>query len=433
MKALLIQPPLPSKLHLPELEEHRLQFVPLNLGYLAAVMEQMRIEVQILDLNVLGVLEEDFGATYLKNNYHFDIVGITSTTISYKPAISIAKQIKDFMPSTLVLMGGSHVTFTDQDTLHNVPEVDIVVRGEAEETIINLVEAIKNRDSFLKVPGISFRINGQVFRNQDVKPIRNLDSLPFPARHLLPMKKYKGPAIVASRGCTQQCIFCSAGAMSGGVYRVRSAENIVNELKTFSMLENVAFYDNTFSGNMKRSIEICKAILNASLDMTWSCELRVDNCSKELLEIMFKAGCRKLQFGVESGHPSILNDIKKKITKEQVRKAVSRALEAGFEVYCSFTFGHPGDNQESLQATSEFMTEIKAMGAEANAGIITPYPGTPIYENADQYGITIHDRQWEKYHPTRCSISTKYLAKQEIAQHYMKTLIALNRDKLVTS
>ncbi|MCL4517463.1 MAG: B12-binding domain-containing radical SAM protein [Firmicutes bacterium] len=429
MKILLVQPPLPKTLLLPEILDFGLRFTPLSLGYLAAVLEKNGYEVEILDLHVLEKSPEDFRREFLNKRFDYDVVGITSTTISYPNALRLAALIKNYSPEIKIVLGGSHVSFTVDDTFQESKDVDIIVIGEGECTLLEIVQCVEKGMDLERVPGIAFRKGPQVIKTETRSPESNLDSLPFPARHLMPMEKYATPAIVASRGCPRQCIFCSAGAFSHGRYRVRGADSIINELSTLDSLENVAFYDNTFSGNYERSIEICRAIINKKLEMVWSCELRADTADKYLLELMYQAGCRSIQYGVESGNEKVLADIKKHITKEQVNKAVDLAQEAKFEVACSFTIGHPSDTQESILETADYMKELARKGVKVVVGIVVPYPGTTIRKNAEVYGLQIHDNEWEKYHPSRPVISTPYLTKRQIGELYMKIVF----DELLSS
>lgn len=181
-------------------------------------------------------------------------------------------------------------------------------------------------------------------------------------------------------------------------------------------------------------MDICKAIIDAELDITWETELRVDSVNDKLLDLLVRAGCDAIQYGVESGSDKILRDIKKHISIDQVRRAVDLALSRGLGVYCSFIIGLPSDTEETIHQTTEFMLELEKAGCSVFPGIVTPYPGTEIFERRDELGITIHDYNWPCYHPLRVCYSTKHLTKEKIGQLFMELLMKVNPElqKVVT-
>jgi radical SAM superfamily enzyme YgiQ (UPF0313 family) len=173
-------------------------------------------------------------------------------------------------------------------------------------------------------------------------------------------------------------------------------------------------------------MEICRAIIAADLDITWEAELRVDSVSDELIELMVQSGCCAIQFGVESGSDPILKEIRKHITLEQVRRGVQIALSHGLYVACTFVIGHPSDTEETIRETADFMLELKDAGCKVYSGIMTPYPGTEIFNRSEEFGVTIHDYKWDLYSPLRVCMSTKYLTKERLGQLYMELLIKTN-------
>lgn len=428
MKVTFIQPPIQDS-YLSKEYYDSVSFMPLNIAYLGAVLEENKHTVNIIDLNiqkkrVLDFKNEDLGSL------DCDLVGITNTTASYIESLKLASIINAEYPNMIIVMGGCHVTFTAEQTLKECSSIDIIVRGEAEQTIVQIVDSIQNKTPLHEVPGITYRENNLIKTNPDAPIIKDLDSLPFPARHLLQTDLYSQQAIVASRGCPQKCIFCSAGAMSKGKYRIRSPQNIISELQLLEGLQEIIFYDNTFSGHPNKAMDICKALINAELNISWAAELRADSVSEELLALLSKAGCTAVQFGAESGNEKVLRDIKKHVTVEQVRKAVYLALSHGLEVACSFIIGNPSDTQETIQQTTEFMLELKKAGCHVYPGIVTPYPGTELYELRDKYGITIHDYNWAYYHPSRICFSTRYLTSERIGQLFMDLLLKVRPEIL---
>mgnify|MGYP000934993775 FL=1 len=431
MKVTLMQVPLPARLLLQELfDKAGLRYMPLNIAYLGAVLEQANHEVKIVDINIMMMPVEQYAMKYL-DELDADIVGLSCTTNSYIECMKLAELIKKRYPETLIIVGGCHVTFMAGEALEECEYFDIIVRGEGENTIVALVDCIEHLKPLSLVDGISYRLGNEIIHNKDAALIKDLDTIPFPARHLLQTDNYPAHGIVSSRGCPRKCIFCSAGAMGGGRYRIRSAQNIVDELKTIKDdNKSIFFYDNTFSTHIKKSIEICQQIIKEEIDIKWQVELRADTVTEEFIRILSEAGCEAIQFGVESGNEEILKEIKKYITKEDVRKGASIALSYGLGVACSFIVGHPSDTEETLKETLEFMIELKKMGCDVYPGIIVPYPGTEIYDKHEELGINILHKDWSKYTPGHVCVSTKHLSRDKLGQLFLKMVSTLYPEKV---
>lgn len=415
MDALLIQAPMPETIRNHE------PYPPLGLAYIAAVLESEGFTVRIWDPGVHNLsVESTFGI--LSTFEEPDVVGLGCSTITYKNALRIASWVRNLWPQALILIGGCHVTFRARETLLECPEIDVVVRNEGEYAVRELGRMLNaGRRSFQDVSGITFRSGGRIVETAPQPPEQDLDALPFPARHLLDSHRYV-PAIVASRGCTRRCSFCSAGAMNQG-YRVRSAGNVLNELRSMDLSQTVTFYDNTFSGDRMSAIGICQAIMQAGLDFQWACELRVDGADRQLLQLMHAAGCQYVNFGVESASAAVLRQVHKAISTQQVIEAVETALDLRFQVTCSFSIGHPADTEESLEETLVFIKRLQSMGATTLAAIVTPFPGTEISDKAAQLGVVIEDFDWEHYTLYRPVMSTSRLSREQIAQWFARILL----------
>src|SRR3972149_926420 len=219
----LVNPPAPigSTGHLP--------FALLGLGYLAAVLEKNQFEVDVVDCQVLKLSFEEFRSELGKCQP--DIVGITSTTLTYKSGLKIAKIAKEVCPNCLTVMGGPHVTFWDDEALQECPELDVVVRREGENTVLDLVQRVEAGKSFIDVVGTTCRKDGEIVRNPDRPYIEDLDALPFPARHLWPMDRLREHEnvlyLATSRGCVYWCEFCTTVRMHGRKCRMRSSKRVV--------------------------------------------------------------------------------------------------------------------------------------------------------------------------------------------------------------
>jgi len=243
----LVNPPYPRGAH-----QHQ-PFIPLGIGYLAAVLEKNQYEVDVIDCQALKLTHEELRSEISKRQP--DIVGITSTTLTYKSALHIAEIAKEVHPNCLTVLGGCHATFWDDKALQECPYLDIVVRKEGEDTLLELVRSLGAGRVFDNVFGTTCRKDAEIIRNPDRPYIENLDSLPFPAHYLLPIKHYRKYGKVVfplstSRGCTFYCNFCSAVRMFGRRYRMRSPKSVADELEFIHKkygTDQFTFYDDTFT------------------------------------------------------------------------------------------------------------------------------------------------------------------------------------------
>ena len=375
----------------------------LSLTYPAAMLMREGVEVEILDLLVAQYSPEKIRGKL--EEYQPQVVGTSCATMNYPAASRILKVCKSFDPGIVTIIGGPHVSFTARETLMRAPWIDIVVCREGEETSVELIKAFENEKSLKGVSGIAFRENGGVVITQPRPPIEDLGDLPFPARHLLPISKYRAlgtPAsVITSRGCPFGCIFCSAPKMFGRRVRFRSPRLVVDEIETIHKefgFERINIVDDTLTVNRRHVKEICGEIMGRSLDIEWSAYSRVDTITEELLQMMKEAGCRWLCFGIESGSQEILNNIRKGITIEEARRAVRLATEAGINVMASFILGLPGETPETAQKTADLANELlRDYGARYGFHLLAPMPGTEVYERADELGIRLLTRNWARY------------------------------------
>src|SRR4030065_2460306 len=302
MKIALVTPPYPAGAH------KQPPFIPLGLGYLGAVCEKAGYDVNVIDCQAEKLDFAGFRRRIAQTDA--DVVGMTSTTLTYKSALENARIAKEELPECTAVLGGCHATFWDENALNECPSLDIIVRREGEITFIELLKKLENKTSLNDVKGITFRkSDGGIARNEDRPFIENLDELPFPAHHLLPLKSFHvvGKTIfplTTSRGCVYWCDFCTAVRMFGRKYRMRSPKNVVDELEHIHNAygaDQFTFYDDAFTVSQLRTAEICKEIRNRKLKIKWDCETRVDMVTKDLLLKMREAGCIAVWFGVESG------------------------------------------------------------------------------------------------------------------------------------
>ena len=394
MRVLLISTPYP-------LEENPIP--SLSLSYLAGVLQREGIEVQILDLLVAQYTGDKIRRKL--EEYQPQVVGATCVTLNYPTAARILKVCKDFDPGIVTVIGGPHATFALKETLLRAPWIDVVVIREGERTLVELIRAVERGTGFGQVAGIAFREDKKVVITEPRPPIENLDELPFPARHLLPISKYRALGapcnLITSRGCPYGCIFCSGRRIFGRKVRFRHPKLVVDELEAIHNelgFDRINIVDDTFTVNHRHARDICDEILRRNLNIQWTVFARVDTVTRDLLEIMKEAGCTYLLFGVESGSQQILNTIKKGITVDAVRKGVKVTTEAGIEVFASFILGLPGESPETARESVALAAELRSeYGAKYGFHLLSPLPGTELYEKAEDYGLRILTRNWAKY------------------------------------
>jgi len=391
---------------------------PIGLAYIAGYIEDI-CNVNILDSQV----ENLDGKNVIKRCKDFDLVIINASSTTIERDLKLCKMLKEENTSKIALIGG-HATYFHRELIKN-DSIDFVIRGEPEKIVYNLV---KNFENAKKAKGITWKKNNKIVCNKDAEIFQNLDKIPFPARHLLPKKKYydilmkKSPFtfIITSRGCPFNCTFCSTNLYSKSKFRYRSAKNVIEEFSKVSDegFKEVFFFDDTFTIGKKRVLEISKGI--KKFGIPWKCTSRVDTVDKEMLEKMYESGCYHMQFGVESGNQRILNLMKKGIKVEQVKKVFKWCDEIGIETVAHFILGYPGEDRESIKKSVDLLHELHPDFVSLN--MLTPVPGSEIFE------ILKPKENWENLDRgtiSFCEIESKEL-KEIIAKIYKDYYIRLS-------
>lgn len=373
--------------------------IPLGLAYIAAVLENEGNDVRIIDMNA-----EKVNDRHLQRRVSdADIVGITGMITEYQGILRITNVIKESNEAIKVVLGGSLATTLPQELLQT-SKADFVVMGEGERTVVNLVSAIKRGDNFADIKGIGYKDGNRIFIADRPEPIANLDSIPFPARHLLDMERYvqnqfhnfsshlpgfgkiKSTNLITSRGCPYSCTFCFRD-MWGYRWRGRSPENIVAEMEMVRAkygINGFFFNDDTFVLDRNRVSEFCNLLKKRNLNAAWFCNGRVNLMTKELLEAMYEAGCREIAYGMESGNQQMLDSLKKNITLDQVRDVVNWTKDAGISANGYFMIGLPGETKESIHQTIAFAEELDL--DFYGFSLLTALPGTELYQSATEKG-----------------------------------------------
>jgi anaerobic magnesium-protoporphyrin IX monomethyl ester cyclase len=364
MKILLITPPI-----------RRIQFnisgvfplPPLGLAYIASALEKHDFDVSILDMQALKMQLEDL-PRYLKNN-SFAIYGLSCGVFNLAEGIKVADLLKWINPDSKIVLGGLCNSFPPDIILKLGRAFDILVRGEGEGVMLNLCTQIREGNgqcNLEAIPGISYRVNGRVVSTPS-PPYLELDTLFFPARHLLPNKNYRMhppfnlyPPLTlmeTSRGCIYNCSFC---CLSKSI-RSRSISNVVEEIKEVIekfKIREIHFIDPNFTFNADRAMKLCERILAEDIRFAWSCKTRVDLVSTPLLKMMAKAGCYMISYGVESGSQEILNKLQKQINIEDIKNAFDITKRAKIRTIAYILIGPPGENDTTVKQTRELLKEI---------------------------------------------------------------------------
>jgi anaerobic magnesium-protoporphyrin IX monomethyl ester cyclase len=357
-------------------------FPPLGLLSIAAYMERERHQVVVRDLAIRKKKEDiDFKK--------YDIVGISTDTTRHRQALQLAKKAKTM--GCTVVMGGPHPGYVDEEIL-STRKVDFIVRGEGEVTFSELVTALRKKDGQLdSIQGISFFSNGELVQTPPRPFIENLDSLPFPARHLINMEDYRktnfgGRSItplITSRGCPYQCSFCASSHFFGTRVRTRSIESVLNEIEEIYYryhFNAIAFVDDTFNLFPKRVIELCRGIVARKLDLWWWNLSRIDLLLRNegMVQEMVRAGARAVFIGVESSNPKTLEELRKGIEVKETVQTVEMLKRNGLEIHASYILGGLHDTVKTIHDTIRFAKRLDTNVAQF--AILTPYPGTAVYE-----------------------------------------------------
>ncbi len=388
---------------------------PLGVTYVAAAFEAAGAEVRIFDYIVSRYTPEKLRAQIDAFEPH--VLGATSVTLNFPAAAGILDTAKAHRPSLVTIMGGPHASFDDRNALADHPGIDLVVRGEGEGTIAELMACGMDPGSWEGIKGVSFRRDGEIAATEPRPFIEDLDSLPLPARHLLPLSRYQALgypiSIITSRGCPYSCIFCLGRRMVGSRVRQRTPQLVVDEIEQILSygIDRINVADDLFVSNRGKVKEVCDEMLRRGLRFAWSAFARVNTVDRETLQLMKKAGCDSISFGVESGNEAMLRRIRKGITREQVREAVSLCREAGIIAHTSFIAGLPGETQETLAETEQFAA---GLGALYGYHYLTPFPGTTVREEVSRYDLEILTDDWTRYDANSAVVRTSALSPAEI-------------------
>ena len=368
---------------------------PIGLMYVASALEKAGFEVQMLDNYLMKKPTQEVAELIAKTQPA--IVGITCGSATYPGTVETAKAIKAAKPDCKIVVGGWHASYMPDSLLDN-PEIDYVVMGEGERAITQLATAITggNETQALTIPGVACRKKGNIIKNPP-QFIENMDDIPYPARHLLPLELYDRtiefldmkPADVMSisRGCVFNCGFCETRKLWGNICRGFSPKRVMGEIQDLKQrygTRGIYFINDNFTLRKEATTELCRLMIEHKLDVEWVCDTRVDLVNDELLALMSKAGCKTIWFGVESASPRILKRIGRNTTPEQVEVAFKLCKKHGIKTACSFMLGLPDENLADMEASLKFAKKLDPDWCQFNTFIA--YPDSKLYNELLESG-----------------------------------------------
>ncbi|SNQ61516.1 B12-binding domain-containing radical SAM protein [Candidatus Methanoperedens nitratireducens] len=423
MKVLLVNPPRFNKLSV--IREERCEILeknsvlpPYSLLQVASLLRKRGHEVSLIDANGENINYPALEKMVSGMSYGAVIFRFISATFDWDmQTATISKKYSDAPTIGICWTLGSSA----KTVLNEAKNLDIYLRNEYEVVAPELIDRLSAGDKLSDVAGIAYRHEGEIKVNRDASPIQNYDDIPLPAYDLLKSfnpyyadTKHGQPFTImyTSKGCPNSCIYCT---MANTKWKARSAESVIEELRHLKQnynIKTIMFFDEAFTINRKRVEKITQAIIDERLDIKWYCNSRVDRIDRDLLKKMKQAGCKAVCMGIESGSQKVIAGADKRISVEKSAEAIKMVKDAGIKVYCSFIFGLPGENRDTINETIEFIKRTLPTGGEFN--IATPYPGTKLYEIAMEKGWITGQYDFRRMNQNKSIMRTEELTTEEI-------------------
>ncbi len=369
--------------------------IPLNLLYIASYLRQHQANIE---LKVIDCIAEKLSlekTNHIIKKYSPDLVGITLVTEFYNSAINLTKNIKQIIPNCKIVFGGLHASALPKEIIKN-DFIDFVLAGEAEIAFHNLCGYLNGKLKITSVPGLYYKKKGKIKSNK-IKFIKDLDSLPFPARELVNQKLYftkyskKTTSIMVSRGCPYSCIYCAHKLAFGQKIRRRSIKNVIEEIKHCIAkydIHSFEFIDSLFISSNKYTKKLCEQIIKDNLKITWRCQTRIDsfipnknNMKKDiiqLIKLMKRSGCQRIYFGIDSGNEEILRINKKSQKLNEIKEVIDLINKQGIKTQATFVLGLLGENKKTIQDTFDFANTLNLDDIYYTRAYA--YPGTEFYD-----------------------------------------------------
>ena len=370
---------------------------PLGISYIASILEKAGHVVKILDVIAMNLISDEARA-YIRE-FKPEITGITTMTPTLLGALESARIAKE--EGSITVLGGPQLSIYPKETL-SYPYLDYGINGEGEYVMLDLVNALEKGINVSNIKGLIYKKNNDVYVNDPVI-VEDIDSLPLPAYHLLPMERYNSiislypvSTMISTRGCPYRCSYCFKQP-SDRKFRCRSPKNVVDEMEYLVRdykVKEIMFYDDVMALRRPHIVGICEEILSRDLKIKWEAPTRVEHIDKELLKLMHKAGCIRLRYGVESGDEKILELMNKKINPRQVEEAFKLTKDAEIETFAYFMIGYAHENETTIQKTINFA--LKLNPDLVMFTVVTPLPHTPLYDLARNEKLIKND-YWREF------------------------------------
>lgn len=396
----------------------------------ASAVEHAGFQVSFYDLNLCGYRFNKlyFNSSNLKYGFpdwqeiekliagvHADFYFVTASfTKNVRESYAVVRLIKKYRPGATVICGGVHATYLPEDLLKNSPEIDYVLRGEAEETAVQLLKSLQEEKEVSSIQGLARRRGESILVNNSFGVISELDSLIIPKREFWPVNEYrkiwnslfeqKDPLglIMTSRGCIGKCLFCASGKgnVDNNHLRFRSFNSVQEELNYLIKeygIKTVDVMDDCLTINKSLLPHFCEFLRSQGL--SWICKSRIDMLTEKTIHLLKKSGCERVFIGIESADDNILQQMGKNITTELIRRTLKQMEAAGLDFSASFTIGHPGETESSIRKTELFAWQLARKGKRVGVYLITPYPGSVLYDMAKIKGWIVSG-DWQEYDQT---------------------------------
>lgn len=435
-RILFINPPVEFKVFYPEdamdLSDTKSSSPPIGILHLASIAREYGYPVKLIDAHAEELTVDKI--IDIVKDFRADVVCLTAMTIMIDASAEIAKAIKNYNQMIVTMIGGVHVTAEPIKTLQEYPQFDFGVIGEGEIVLLDFLDRLSKVHDLAEVKSLVWKNpnNGEIIINSRRDFYKDLDDLPFPAFDLVGdklfshyrlsvfgTKHFRSIGLVTSRGCSGLCTFCDLGVVGRG-YRIMTAPYLISHLKELSekyQVNDLLFYDDMFTGNKKRLMDFCNAMIESGTPFTWSCCSRVDFVSYiDILDLMKKAGCHTIEFGVESGCQRILDSMRKNVTKEKISHVISMATNAGITTKANFILGHLGETHDSIEETISFAKSLNVNYVQHTH--LVPLPGSEIYEQANKYGT--FNPSWQAMNTMQINFIPKGFKREDLIKYSKK-------------
>lgn len=407
MKVLLLEPFVPEEAKWGSFKTAKGFILPMGMIAIYSYLKSKGVNVKFIDTQFAEYSKDDIRKLILEDN-ELKIIGIPVFTNSAYYSFNTTKFCKQVRPDLTIVLGGVHVTVLPERTLQECPWADYIVIGEGEITFYELVSRLAGGKTPTDIAGIGYRANREIKINSPRPYIQNLDELPLTCYEDIDLSRYvphptqykilPNFPFLTQRGCPYQCTFCEAAIVHGKKIRHYSVERVINELEILVRefgARGIYFQDSTFTINRNYTLQLMEKMIEANLNLQWACNTRCDRVDAELLQLMKRAGCWMINYGLESANQESLDILKKGFQVEQIIKSIEMTKKIGIAAVGNFILAIPGENQEMVENTIKFAKKL--LPDIALFYLPVPYPGSELYQICRKTGGLREDALWEDY------------------------------------